>query len=356
MVLERSRPGVSTDGPVQADEVVVVPGEVAEALADPAGSVTIALAQSYPRLGDVAANLASHLTVIADAGTAGAGLVVFPELSLTGYFLKDQVPDVALTLESPEVHALCDASRTSGVDVVVGLILESDRHLFHNAALYIGGGEVVHVHRKVYLPTYGLFDEQRYLAAGDRFRAFDVSLGGRSEHRWRAGILICEDLWHPSAAALLARQGTDLIICPSASPGSGLIQGETVGTASSYDVMTRTYAQLFTTYVMYCNRSGFEDGVGFWGGSRVVDPVGSVVAELHGAQESVLFHTLERSAVRRARVAYPLLRDERNDVNDAETDRTQTPARSRLTPPSSSSGSAASSPTGCARWGSSASS
>ena len=113
----------------------------------------------------------------------------------------------------------------------------------------------------------------------------------------------------------------DLIICPSASPGRGLLQGEAVGTASSYDVMTRTYAQLFTTYVLYCNRSGFEDGVGFWGGSRVVDPVGSVVAEVPGAQESVLFHSLERSALRRARVAYPLLRDERNDVNDAETDR-----------------------------------
>ncbi len=113
----------------------------------------------------------------------------------------------------------------------------------------------------------------------------------------------------------------DLIICPSASPGSGLLQGEGVGTASSYDVMTRTYAQLFTTYVLYCNRSGFEDGVGFWGGSRVVNPVGNVVAEVRGAHESVLFHDLERSALRRARVAYPLLRDERNDVNDAETDR-----------------------------------
>jgi predicted amidohydrolase len=231
------------------------------------------------------------------------------------------VPDVALTLESSEVTALRAASRDSSIDIVAGLILESDRHQFHNASLYISGGDVVHVHRKVYLPTYGLFDEQRYLAAGDRFRAFHAPLGNRSEHRWRAGILICEDLWHPSAAALLARQGVDLIICPSASPGRGLLQGEGVGTAGSYDVMTRTYAQLFTTYVLYCNRSGFEDGVGFWGGSRVVDPAGDVVAEVHGAQESVLFHTLERSAIRRARVASPLLRDERNDVNDAETDR-----------------------------------
>lgn len=320
MVLERSRPSVISHAAGEPDEPVGAPSTVPEMIANPAGSVTIALAQFYPRLGDVAANLAAHLTTIDGAAAAGAGLVVFPELSLTGYFLKDQVPDVALTFDSSEVGALRDASRERGVDVVAGLILESDEHRFNNAALYISGGEVVHVHRKVYLPTYGLFDEQRYVAAGDRFRAFDAPLGGRADHRWRAGILICEDLWHPSAASLLARQGVDLIICPSASPGRGQLQGEALGTASSYDVMTRTYAQLFTTYVLYCNRSGFEDGVGFWGGSRVVDPMGAVVAEVRGAHEFVLVHTLERGSIRRARVAYPLLRDERNDVNDAETD------------------------------------
>jgi predicted amidohydrolase len=321
MVLERSRTGMTPAAATVPGAAVDEPSATPEATPDPAGSVSIALAQFYPRLGDVAANLAAHLTIIAGAAATGAGLVVFPELSLTGYFLKDQVPEVALGLDSPEIAALRDASRDSAIDIVAGLILESERHAFHNASLYISGGGVVHVHRKVYLPTYGLFDEQRYVAAGDRFRAFDAPLGRRTDRHWRAGILICEDLWHPSAAALLARQGVELIICPSASPGRGLLQGEAVGTASSYDVMTRTYAQLFTTYVVYCNRSGFEDGVGFWGGSRVVDPVGTVVAEVHGSQESVLFHSIERSAVRRARVAYPLLRDERNDVNDAETDR-----------------------------------
>jgi predicted amidohydrolase len=321
MVLERSRTGVTPVASGVPDAAIDEPRPELETIPDAAGSVSIALAQFYPRLGDVTANLAAHLTIIAGAAATGARLVVFPELSLTGYFLKDQVPEVALALEAPEVGALRDASRVGGIDIVAGLILESERHYFYNASLYISGGELVHVHRKVYLPTYGLFDEQRYVAAGDQFRAFDAPLGQNTERHWRAGILICEDLWHPSAAALLARQGVDLIICPSASPGRGLLQGEAVGTASSYDVMTRTYAQLFTTYVLYCNRSGFEDGVGFWGGSRVVDPVGAVVAEVHGSQESVLFHSLERSAVRRARVAYPLLRDERNDVNDAETDR-----------------------------------
>jgi predicted amidohydrolase len=321
MVLERSRTGLIPDAAASPAASVTDPAHEAVQAPDPAGSVVVALAQCYPRLGDVASNLATHLATIGNAAARAASLVVFPELSMTGYFLKDQVPDVALRLDSDEVGALRAASRQGRIDVVAGLILESDRHQFHNASIYISAGEVVHVHRKVYLPTYGLFDEQRYVAAGDRFRAFDVPLGGRTRDHWRAGMLICEDLWHPSAPALLARQGVDLLICPSASPGRGVLQGESLGTARSYDAMTRTYAQLFTSYVIYCNRTGFEDGVGFWGGSRVVGPDGAVVGEVPGADDTVLFHTLERGALRRTRVAYPLLRDERNDVNDAETDR-----------------------------------
>ncbi len=321
MVLERSRTGVMPAPALTPAGAVADPGATPVAESDPAGSIIVALAQCYPRLGDVATNLSMHQDVIADAAAHDAGLVVFPELSLTGYFLKDQVPEVALRLNSTEIGSLRDASRAARIDIVVGLILESDSHRFYNAALYISGGEVLQVHRKVYLPTYGLFDEQRYVAAGDRFRAFDAPLGGRAAQPWRVGMLICEDLWHPSAAVLLARQGVDVFICPSASPGSGVLQGEALGTARSYDVMTRTYAQLFTAYVIYCNRTGFEDGVGFWGGSRLVSPLGIVSGALPGADETVLFHTLERNALRRARVAYPLLRDERNDVNDAETDK-----------------------------------
>ena len=321
MVLERSRTGLMPEAAASPAASTTDPRDEPEQIPDPAGSVVVALAQCYPKLGDVASNLASHLAIIDQAASRAASLVVFPELSVTGYFLKDQVPEVALRLDSAEIGSLRDASRQAGIDVVAGLILESDRHQFHNASIYISAGEVLHVHRKVYLPTYGLFDEQRYVAAGDRFRAFDVPLGGHSRDHWRAGMLICEDLWHPSAAALLARQGVDLLICPSASPGRGVLQGESLGTARSYDAMTRTYAQLFTSYVIYCNRTGFEDGVAFWGGSRVVGPDGAVIGDPPGTDEALLLHTLERGALRRTRVAYPLLRDERNDVNDAETDR-----------------------------------
>lgn len=296
--------------PVAEPEVAIV-----QAAAD---AFVAALAQVAPRLGNVAANLEHHLEIIGEAAGAGANIVVFPELSLTGYFLKDLVPDVALRIDSDEISRLAAACRE--VDALVGCVLETDDSRFHNVAVYFSGGRVTQIHAKVYLPTYGIFDEQRYLAAGDRFRAFDLTTRGAMS-RWRAGVLVCEDMWHPSSVALLARQGVDVFFVPSASPGRGVLRGAALGTAHSYDVMTRTYAQLFTAYVVYCNRVGYEDGMAFWGGSRVVGPDGAPVSEPAGAEETIVYQRLEKTALRRARIAYPLLRDERHDVTDAETER-----------------------------------
>jgi predicted amidohydrolase len=297
--------------------VTTAPARARAREAGPRSDIVVALAQMAPRLGDLDANVARHLELIGAAAAGGADLVVFPELSLTGYFLKDLVTETALRHDSPEIQALVEASR--GVDAVVGCILESDDHRFHNAALYLSGGAIVHVHRKVYLPTYGLFDEARDLAAGYRFRAFEAPLRSAGPHRpWRVGVLICEDLWHPSSAYLLARDGVDVIICPSASPGRGVGHGAELGTAQSYDVITRTYAQLLTAYVVYCNRVGYEDGINFWGGSRVVDPEGHLVGEPAGRDEGMPLHRLDLAALRRARIANPMLRDERHDIVDAE--------------------------------------
>jgi predicted amidohydrolase len=282
--------------------------------------VVVALAQVAPRLGDVAWNLDRHLELAAEAATGSAALVVFPELSLTGYFLKDLVPDVALRAGAEELQALAAAS--ADVDIVAGAVLETEDARFHNAALYFSGGRLHHVHKKVYLPTYGLFDEARYLAEGDRFRAFTAPLRAAGPPRgWRAGVLVCEDMWHPSAAGLLARDGVELLICPSSSPGRGVVRGHALGTAASYDAMTRTYAQLYTSYLLYCNRVGFEDGVSFWGGSRAVGPDGRLLADPAGTDECLVLHRIDLAAVRRARIANPLLRDERHDINDAEAKR-----------------------------------
>jgi len=269
------------------------------------GRLSVALAQIDPALGDRGRNLERHRQWVKQAAETGASLLVFPELSLTGYFLKDLVPDSAIQLDSKEMRDL--AALSTELDVVLGAVIESPDHRYFNASLYFSRGELLHVHRKVYLPTYGMFDEQRYFAPGDRFRSFATPFG-------RAGILVCEDIWHLSSAYILSLQGVDMIICPSSSPGRGITTDERLGTAESYALVCRTYAQFLTTFFLYCNRVGFEDGANFWGGSMVIGPNGDVIAQHQDADEALVLATLDLADVRRERLANPLLRDERLEL------------------------------------------
>ena len=271
----------------------------------------MALVQHAPRLGDLAANVEWAVATVRAEAARGEDLVVFPELSLCGYLLKDLVPETALRLDGPEIAELVEA--VGSASAVLGAVVESRTHRFYNAAILISDGGVRHVHRKVYLPTYGMFDEQRYLAAGDRFETVDLPVAGGQS--WRIGILICEDLWHPSSPYLLSRAGADLIICTSASPGRGIGAGpKGLGTAAIWGAMASAYASAFTTYLAFCNRVGFEDGLYFWGGSRVVGPDGCLQQEVAGDESTVVHAELDRGLLRRVRIAYPLLRDEREDV------------------------------------------
>ncbi len=272
----------------------------------------LAVAQIAPVLGDVDKNLAIHEKVAQEAMAQSANLLVFPELSLTGYFLKDQVTSVALTAQAPALETLRRLSQR--VPMVVGFVEEAAGHRFHNAAVYLEGGEIRHIHRKVYLPTYGIFDEQRYLAAGGHIRAFDTALG-------RMAILICEDLWHPAAAGIAAWDGAQIILCPSASPGRGLGQAEPFQNTGTWERVIRAYGDLFTCFVVYANRVGYEDGACFWGGSEVVGPTGQSLAKAPYLEEALLVTEVEAGALRRARVANPLLRDERLDLTMRELQR-----------------------------------
>ena len=285
------------------------------------GRLSVALAQIDPALGDRGRNLERHRQWVKQAAEAGASLLVFPELSLTGYFLKDLVPDSAIQLESKEMREL--AALSTQLDVVLGAVIESPDHRYFNASLYFSRGELLHVHRKVYLPTYGMFDEQRYFAPGDRFRSFATPFG-------RAGILVCEDIWHLSSAYILSLEGVDMIICPSSSPGRGITTDERLGTAESYALVCRTYAQFLTMFFLYCNRVGFEDGANFWGGSMVIGPNGDIIAQHQDADEALVLATLDLADVRRERLANPLLRDERleltiNELRRVSHERTRKP-------------------------------
>jgi NAD+ synthase (glutamine-hydrolysing) len=272
----------------------------------------LAVAQVAPFLGDVEKNLALHEKAAREAISQSANLLVFPELSLTGYFLKDQVTSVAMTGTAPPLDILRNLSRQ--VAMVVGFVEEGPGHRFHNAAVYLEGGEIRHIHRKVYLPTYGIFDEQRYLAAGGRIRAFDTALG-------RMAILICEDMWHPAAAGIAAWDGAEIILCPSASPGRGLGQAEPFQNSNTWARVIRAYGDLFTCFVVYANRVGYEDGACFWGGSEVVGPTGASLAKARYLEEDLLVAEIEAGALRRARIANPLLRDERLDLTLRELQR-----------------------------------
>ena len=266
----------------------------------------IGIAQFSPRLGDVAANLSIYEQHIARAQEEGVDLLVFPELSLTGYHLRDMVATVALREDAAEITRLKELSRT--ISFIAGLVEESADFRFYNAALYLSGGDIQHVHRKVYLPTYGMFDEQRYYARGDRIRSFETPSG-------RVAILVCEDLWHPSTAYIVALDQALMIICPSSSPLRGIADDkEQDENARYWESINRAYAETFGVFVIYANRVGFEDGVGFWGGSEIIDPFGQCLAKGQYYEEDFVTAEISLDAVRRKRIAAPLLRDEDIDL------------------------------------------
>jgi len=273
--------------------------------------LTIALSQINTHLGDVDANLEKHLANIKEARGAGADLLLFPELSLTGYLLQDLVPTLAHrpSQEDPAFGPLLKASKD--IDLVIGFVDEDNRHRFYIAAAYLSQGEVLHVHRKVYLPTYGMFDEGRFFAWGDRVQAFDTRFG-------RVGMLICEDFWHASPPYLLWLDGADLFLFTSASPGRGLTSEDRLSVARWVEHINQAYASLFTSFVAHTNRVGFEDGINFWGGATVYDPNGVLLARGPYHEESLTVAEVDLNQLHRTRARLPLLRDERTALTRRE--------------------------------------
>ena len=268
-------------------------------------TVRVAIAQCAPALGAFKRNVAMHEEWIGRAQSARAGLVVFPELSLTGYYLKDLAGDLACAADDERLKPIADASRR--IDVCAGFVERASDARLHIAQGYWSGGRLVHVHRKVYLPTYGIFDDGRYFGPGERFDVFESAAGP-------AGLAICEDLWHISVPYVYATSGALAIFAPSASPGRGVAEGGDLGTAESCRLMDRFYAQYLTVYVVFVNRVGHEDGIGFWGGSEVVAPDGTVVARAKEFEEDLVFADLDPALAARERARNPLLRDERADL------------------------------------------
>jgi predicted amidohydrolase len=258
----------------------------------------IALAQLSPFLGDVERNVQKHLEWCERALKQNADAIIFPELSLTGYTLRDLNFDVAMDPASaPVLEPLRKMSKQ--LTIICGGVQRALSGGVHNTALTFEDGELVHAHHKVYPPTYAIFEEERYFLAGDRVRAFE------SKRLGRVGVLVCEDLWHPSMPYLLTYQGAQLIVTIAASPtklGTGAAITDDVPT--NYTINRDhhvAFARLFSVYMVFVNRTGVEDGVNFWGGSEIVTPGGDIGARAKFFDEDLLVYDLDPNAVRHAR-------------------------------------------------------
>ena len=272
----------------------------------------VAVVQSKPRKGDVDANLAELGAIFAQLASAEEpyDLVVAPEAALTGYFLEGAVYERAFVADAlartlAELWRAAPGSARAPVDVVLGFY-ENAGGTYYNAALYLhidaAGHEILHVHRKMFLPTYGVFDEERFLSRGRRLQTFETRFG-------RMAILVCEDAWHAIMPTIAAVKGARVLLVPSASPGRGLGAGGELESVLHWRNVLHSYAVEHGVFVIYAGLAGFEGGKGMTGSSTIIDPFGDtlVTAPVLGAH--VLSAELDLSDVDVARAGLPLLGD-----------------------------------------------
>ena len=274
----------------------------------------IALAQVAPRLGDLEANLELAADRVRAANAEGAQLTLLPELALTGYLLQDLVPDVAMRSDDPRLLAI--GREAPGVLVAVGFVEESDDHRYGNSVALLRDGALVGLHRKVYLPTYGLFDEGRFTRPGDRIRTVDAGapIG-------RIGLSVCEDFWHASLPMLQALDGAALLVNVAAGPSRAPGSDAGLQAIEGWHKMQDTYALLGTVALAFCNRVGNEEGLTFWGGSRILGADGSTIVQAPLWEEALVVGTLNTDDLRMQRYGLPILADERLELVRRELDR-----------------------------------
>jgi predicted amidohydrolase len=257
----------------------------------------VALAQVDCVLGDLETNLRTAKAALAQAADQGADLVVFPELALHGYPLGSSIAE--------PIPAVDERLRTlggeAGLAVVTGFREDAGLHAYNSVA-YLDGRSLLHLHRKLYLPNYDIWEERKHFAPGQSCRAFSTPHG-------RMGILTCNDAWQPFLPFLLAQDGAEVLIIPANSVDTRA--PDVLDTHAYWRELLRSIARMNELWVVFVNRVGATGRLEFWGGSSVVDPAGTVVAEAPVKQEALIVADLDVSASRRRRRELPLLKDAR---------------------------------------------
>ncbi len=276
-----------------------------------ASTLQVAVAQIESSLGDLEANLRKHLDLIDAARAAGVEVLLFPEMSLTGHSAGPET----LRLAIDRGHRLVgEIARASGdMCTIFGIIEEDAAAQFYNSAVAVRQGKTVHVHRKINLATYGRLEDGKHFAAGRHVETFALSPD------WRASVLICADTWNPALVHLAAVQGATLLLAPVSSAVEAV--GAAFDNPGGWDTNLCFYALTYGMPVIMANRIGREGDLTFWGGSRILDPFGRVLARAPGSGEALVRAQVDFEHVRRARYLLPTLRDSNLPLVQREIER-----------------------------------
>jgi predicted amidohydrolase len=264
--------------------------------------IKLALAQISSKREDKKANLQKIENNTLKAKKHGADLVIFPELSLTGYVLHDQVYESAETIPGPSIKRVEELSKKTGMYIIFGMpeLSKKAKATIFNTAVFVGPRGLIGTYRKMYLPTHSVFEEKRYFRQGYQTATFNTTIGN-------IGLIICYDIFFPEVCRLTRLKGAELIVCISASPAVR---------RSYFEILTAARALENTAFLAYVNLAGVEEGLQFWGGSRLVSPTGDLLAKAKYDKEDFVICEINYSDMRPAETFIPMLRDLRPELFD----------------------------------------
>ncbi|MCK4439787.1 carbon-nitrogen hydrolase family protein [Candidatus Bathyarchaeota archaeon] len=264
--------------------------------------IKVALAQISCKQGDKAENIRKIEDNVIKAKQQGAELIIFPEFSLTGYTMRDRVYELAETIPGHSTTVLEKLAKKTGTYIVFGMpeLSEKTQATIYNAAVLVCPDGFVGKYRKMYLPTHSVFEEKRYFRPGCKAEAFDTKLG-------KIGLIICYDIFFPEVSRLTRLKGAQLIVCISASPATR---------RTFFETLTAARAIENTAFLAYVNLVGIEDGLQFWGGSRLIAPNGKVLVKAKYDEEDLVIGEINYADIRPIEAFVPTLKDLRPELFD----------------------------------------
>jgi len=266
--------------------------------------ITIALAQISSRVGDKKRNIETIRRKILQAKKRKADLVAFPELALTGYVVRDRAYELAETVPTgPSVRQIEEMARKENIHIILGMIERSAKAsaVLHNTAVLMGPKGYIGKYEKMYLPTHSVFEEKRYFRLGYQTPVFDTEIG-------KLGIIVCYDIYFPEITRLLSLKGAKLIVCISASPSVR---------RGFFETLTAARAIENTVFVAFVNLAGIQDGLQFWGGSRIIAPSGNLISQARYDEDDLISAKINFSELTRVQAWVPTLRDLRPEIFDS---------------------------------------